>query len=72
MILLMILSFWSIMMPFSLWIMLILRRFSFVTSWEVYSKRVLNDLTSLSKHILFYVAMRISSVSTARKDLYVL
>ena len=57
------------MMPFSLWMMLILRSFIPPLYWKVWSKRVSNYCNGISKQILFYVAMRIISFSTARKDL---
>ena len=47
--------------------MLISRSFIFGPYWKVESKRVSNYLVSISKQILFYVEMRISSVSYARK-----
>ena len=50
---------WSILMPCSLYMMLILRSFGFFPSCNVYTNIVPNSFIGLSNKIRFYIAMRI-------------
>ena len=69
---LMIWSFCSILIPCSLWVVLVLRSFSFFLYCKVCSNRVSKYFIILSKKIIFCFAVRISSVSNSRMYLYVL
>ena len=66
---LMIWYFWWITMPYLLCIMVILRSLSLSPSSTVDSKRVSNSWFNISKQILCFVVIRMSSLYTTRIDL---
>ena len=60
---------WSILIPYLIWIMLILGIFSVGYSCKVNSKRVSNYCVIISKQIILPFSNMMPSVSTERNDL---